>query len=290
MDLGELGTFLKSRRDRIDPTDVGLGAGARRRVRGLRREEVALLAGASVDYYTQLEQGRGAQPSEQMLDALARTLRLGPDEREYLYNLAGRPLPAAAGPVATIQPAMLDLLDRLAGTPAQVMTDLGVTLVQNPLAVALLGRPHPGPGAMASDIYRWFTEPSFRRRYHPEEHEHQSRVFVADLRAAVGRRGPDPMAGELVSALRRDSPEFDALWRRHDVAVRRRDRKRLVHQALGVMELICHSLLSEDRTQRLLWFTAPPGTEAVDQLELLSVIGAPDAPAATGAERESPVR
>lgn len=137
VNLSELGAFLKSRRDRIRPADVGLPAGPRRRVPGLRREEVAQLTGASVDYYIELERGGGAQPSEQMLAALARALRLSRDERDHLFALAGRPLPPSDSPADHVHPGMLDLLHRMDSTPAQVVTDLRITLVQNRLANAL---------------------------------------------------------------------------------------------------------------------------------------------------------
>ncbi|WP_028925227.1 helix-turn-helix transcriptional regulator [Pseudonocardia acaciae] len=277
MNLAELGAFLKSRRDRIRPSDVGLPAGPRRRVPGLRRDEVAQLAGASVDYYIELERGRGAQPSEQMVAALARALRLTLDERNHLYHLAGRPLPPSGGPAAHIHPGMLDLLDRLTTTPAQVITDLHVTLVQNRLAVALLG---PAPAASAPDasfVHRWFTAPSARAIYPPEDHPHHSRTFVADLRAAVARRGPrDAETATLVTELHRRSAEFAALWDRHDVAVRRSDRKRIVHPTLGTIDVNCLNLFSEDGRQRLLWFTPAVGTDSVEQLDLLSVLGTQD--------------
>lgn len=264
-----MGAFLRNRRDRVRPQDAGLPLGPRRRVPGLRRDEVANLAGASTDYYTQLERGT-AQPSEQMLAALARALRLNHDERDYLFRLAGRPLPPAA---AHVQPGMLDLLDRLGTTPAMVITDLHVTLVQNPLARALLGPPVQATGPRASFLHRWFTEPDSRRIYPEAEHAHHSRAFVADLRAVVGRRGRDSDAAAVVDNLLRYSEEFTRLWEQQDVAVRRRDRKRIVHPQLGVLDLNCLTLLSEDGQQRLLWFTAPPGTEAVEKLELLTVIG-----------------
>jgi len=273
--LTELGAFLKTRRDRIRPADVGLPAGPRRRVPGLRRDEVATLAGASVDYYIELERGSGAQPSEQMLAALARALRLTSDERDHLYHLAGRALPPTGGGAAHVHPGMLDLLDRLSATPARVITDLHVTLVQNPLAVALLGELPAATGMRASFVYRWFARPDTARSIYPEEdHAHQARSFVADLRAAVARRGPrDSEANALVDALLNLSPEFAELWAQHDVAVRRKDRKRIVHPVLGVLDVNCLSLLSEDSRQRLLWFTPAVGTDSADKLELLSVLG-----------------
>ncbi|MFE5813363.1 helix-turn-helix domain-containing protein [Streptomyces sp. NPDC056479] len=282
MDLPELAAFLKSRRARVRPRDVGLPAGPRRRVPGLRREEVAQLAGLSADYYTELERGRGAQPSDQTLAALARALRLTRDERDHLFHLADRRVPPAAhGPAAHVEPGLLSLLDRLTTTPAMVITALHETLAQNPLAVALLGAHAVGGGPAAGGattgfLYRWFTDPASRSIYPPEDHPHHSVVFVSDLRAVTARRGRDADVARLVARLRHSSEEFAALWDTRDVAVRRADHKRIVHPTLGVIEVDCHSLLSEDGHQRLLWFTAPPGTEGAARLELLAVVGSQD--------------
>lgn len=277
MNLPELGAFLRTRRDRIRPAEVGLPQGPRRRVPGLRREEVAQLAGLSADYYTELERGsakNGVQPSTQALAALARALRLNGDERDHLFHLASRPVPPSAhGPSAHVQPALLGLLDRLSNTPARVITDLHETLVENDLALTLLGTSPAHRGPAASLVYRWFTDPQAREIYPPEDHPHHSRVFVADLQAAAARRGRDAEVTKMVAVLRRRSQEFAALWDTHDVAVRRMDHKRIVHPMLGVIELDCYNLLSEDGRQRLLWFTAPPGSPGAEQLELLSVIG-----------------
>ncbi|MEF3114572.1 helix-turn-helix transcriptional regulator [Streptomyces chrestomyceticus] len=270
----ELGAFLRSRRARIRPADVGLAHGPRRRVPGLRREEVAQLAGASADYYNELERGAGSQPSEQMIAALARALRLTADERDYLYRLAGRPVPVHGGPASHVHPGMLDLLTRLPSTPAQVITDLHVTLVQNRPAVALLGDHSGLRGARASFVHRWFTEPEARQLYPEADHPAQSRAFVADLRAAAARRdAKDTEARSMISSLLAASPEFAALWADHDVAFRRDDRKRLVHPALGLIEVNCLNLFSEDGRQRLLWFTPAAGTDSAGLLDLLAVLG-----------------
>jgi transcriptional regulator with XRE-family HTH domain len=273
----ELAAFLKSRRDRVKPGDVGLPVGPRRRVPGLRREEVAQLAGLSADYYTELEQGRGAQPSEQTLAALARALRLAGDERDHLYHLADRRVPPAAnGPAAHVQPALLRLLDQLTGTPAQVITDLHETLVQNEAAAALIGRPPAVRGPAASFVHRWFTDPAARSLYPAPDHPRQSRAFVADLQVVAARRGRDAEVTRMIRELRRRSTEFTALWDTHEVGLRRNDHKRIVHPGLGVIEVECLTLFSEDGRQRLLWFTAPPGSRAAEQLRLLSVIGTQD--------------
>ncbi|MEW2049329.1 helix-turn-helix transcriptional regulator [Streptomyces sp. NPDC005476] len=270
----ELGAFLRSRRARIRPADVGFVHGPRRRVPGLRRDEVAQLAGASVDYYNELERGAGSQPSEQMLAALARALRLSADERDYLYRLACRPVPTHGGPASHVHPGMLDLLNRLTSTPAQVITDLHVTLVQNPPAVALLGDHSGFRGARASFVYRWFTDPGARQLYPEADHEQQSRAFVADLRAAAARRdAKDTEATLMISSLLDSSPRFAALWADHEVALRREDRKRLLHPTLGLIEVNCLSLFSEDGRQRLLWFTPAVGTDSAGLLDLLAVLG-----------------
>jgi transcriptional regulator with XRE-family HTH domain len=290
VNLPELGAFLRTRRDRIRPAEVGLPHGPRRRVPGLRREEVAQLAGLSADYYTELERGggrHGVQPSAQTLAALARALRLNGDERDHLFHLAERPIPRSThGPSAHVQPALLGLLDRLYNTPARVITDLHETLVENDLARNLLGGSPAHRGPTASFVYRWFTDPRTREIHPPEDHPHHSRVFVTDLRAAAARRGQDPEVMKMIAVLRRRSQEFATLWDTHDVAVRRMDRKKIIHSELGVIELDCYNLLSEDGRQRLLWFTAPPGSRGAEQLELLSVVGTQDLSATDSAAPE----
>ncbi|MDH6522900.1 transcriptional regulator with XRE-family HTH domain [Streptomyces sp. SAI-135] len=277
MNLTELGAFVRSRRDRVQPSDVGLVAGPRRRVPGLRRDEVAMLAGASTDYYIEIERG-DAQPSEQMLAALARALRLTSDECDHLFHLAGRRLPPSGGSSAHPRPAMFDLLGRLAAVPAFVCTDLNVTLVQNRLADALFGPIVPAAGPGASFAHRWFTgDPTARALYPEDDHEHHSRGLVADLRAAAGRRSRgDQEVAQLIGDLKRRSAEFVRLWSERDVAVRRTDRKRIRHPSLGMLHVNCLSLLSEDGRQRLLWFTPVSGTDSAEKLELLAVLGNQD--------------
>ncbi|MER5490042.1 helix-turn-helix domain-containing protein [Streptomyces sp. NPDC002490] len=278
MNLPELGAFLRTRRDRVRPAELGLPQGPRRRVPGLRREEVAHLAGLSVDYYTELERGStksNARPSAQTLAALARALDLTGDERDHLFHLAEQPVPRPAHRApAHARPALLGLLDRLSDTPARVITDLHVTLAENDLAKALLGASPGHHGPTAGFVYRWFTDPRARGIHPPEDHSRHSRVFVSDLQAVAARRGRDTEVTRTVAVLRRRSPEFAALWDDHDVAVRRADRKRIVHPVLGLVELDCHALLSEDGRQRLLWFTAPPDGPGAGQLALLSALAA----------------
>ncbi|GAB2687410.1 helix-turn-helix transcriptional regulator [Kitasatospora kifunensis] len=269
----ELADFLRCSRDRLRPQDVGLPAGPRRRAPGLRREEVAQLAGMSADYYIRLEQARGPQPSPQMLSALARAVRLSTDERDHLYLLAGHRPPAGRTAGDHVSPGLLHLLDQLPTTPAQVLSDLGDVLAQNSLARALLGGVCTVSEHGRNVVWRWFTDPTVRSAYPLAEHEHYSRVHVADLRAATGRRAGDPAAVRLVERLREASAEFGALWDLHEVAVRRHSRMRVLHAVIGSVELDCQVLLAPEGDQRLVLFTPPPGTDSASRLALLDVVG-----------------
>lgn len=273
MDRTALADFLRRRREALRPGDVGLPAGARRRAPGLRREEVAALAAMSTDYYTRLEQRRGPQPSPQLLAALARALRLTGQERDYLFRVAGHHPPAPVSAATHVAPALLRVLDRLDDTPALILSNLGETLVQNRMAEALFGDRSGYTGLARSEIYRWFTDPAERLRYPEHDRDRQSRVQVANLRAAYGSMGPRSRAGELVRALQKASPEFAGLWERHEVAQRFADHKTLVHPELGPIELDCQVLFTEDQSQALLVLTAPPRSEGDEKLRLLAVLG-----------------
>lgn len=273
MDRPELADFLRRTRERLRPSDVGLPTGPRRRTPGLRREEVALLAGMSTDYYMRLEQARGPQPSTQILAALARAIRLTEDERDHLYLLAGHRPPAGRQAGNHVRPGLLFLLDRLRDTPAQILNDLGDVLAQNELAEALFGCVCSVREADRNIVLRWFTDPVLRAAYPVEEHDHYSRIHVADLRAAVTRRPGDATATDLVRRLHKASEEFTRLWELHEVAVRRRTRMKVLNPTVGPIELDCEVLLTPSDDQRLEVFTAPPGTDYDDYLRLLGVVG-----------------
>ncbi len=273
MDRAVLADFLRHRREVLQPEDVGIPVGARRRTPGLRREDVAALAAMSTDYYTRLEQQRGPQPSEQMLTSLARALRLTGDERDYLFQIAGRGAPAPVSAATHVAPALLRVLDRLNDTPALILSSLGETLVQNRMADALFGDKSGYTGLARSEIYRWFTDPSARLSYPEDDRDRQSRAQVANLRAAYGSMGPQSRAGELVRTLQKASAEFAGLWERHEVAKRFEDHKTLIHPQLGPIELDCQVLFTEDQSQALLVLTAPPRTEGYEKLQLLAVLG-----------------
>ncbi|MFJ4016826.1 helix-turn-helix transcriptional regulator [Microbacterium sp. NPDC090014] len=274
MDREALAEFLVRRREQLKPSDVGLGAGARRRTPGLRREEVAQLAAMSTDYYARLEQQRGPQPSVQILGSLARALRLTPDERDYLHRVCGHSAPDRTIFTDYVHPGMLRVLDRLHDTPAFVVSALDEVLIQNDAARALLGDASGLEGIERSGIYRWFAHPDDERRRYPEEdHPRHSRVLVASLRSAYGALGERSRAGEIVRELASLSPEFAQLWEVHEVRRRFEDHKVLIHPEIGPIEVDCQALFTEDESQALIVLTAAPGTDAESKLELLRVLG-----------------
>ncbi|MGW5714821.1 helix-turn-helix transcriptional regulator [Amycolatopsis sp. NPDC003865] len=272
-DLAALGAFLRTRRAALRPADVGLRQGHRRRTPGLRREEVAELCAMSADYFARLERGTGPRPSEPMVAAIARGLRLTPAERDHLFLLAGYRAARRDLRSRHVGPGLMRIMDGLAGATAQVMGPLGETLLQTPSAVALLGDETRHTGNARSAAYRWFTDPAARERYDPAEHEKNGRITVAQLRGAVTRDGPGSPAAELAEVLRRASDEFAGLWDRHEVGLRWSETKRFAHPRVGRLDLYCQVLLEPDEGQSLLVFTAEPGTESQEKLALLAVLG-----------------
>ncbi|MWC00348.1 helix-turn-helix transcriptional regulator [Agromyces seonyuensis] len=277
MDREQLADFLRRRREALQPEDVGLRRGPRRRTSGLRREEVAALCDMSVDYYGRLEQRRGPQPSEQMLAAIARGLRLTLEERDHLFRLAGHTAPARTALRSDhVSPGLMRILDRLADTPAQVMTGLGETLAQTAAARALFGDETRFEGFARSVGYRWFTDASARDVYPAEDHPLHSRAFTADIRSYLATQGPDSRAAAIVDALLAESPEFAELWAEHEVRSVHPREKRLQHPEVGIMHLQCQFLIDPEQGQTLLVLTAAPGSESADRLRLLTVIGTQD--------------
>ncbi|MFE7929829.1 helix-turn-helix transcriptional regulator [Streptomyces sp. NPDC057456] len=285
MDKKELAQFLRHRREALRPRDVGLVEGPRRRTQGLRREEVAQLAGMSTDYYARLEQQRAPQPSVQIAAALARALRLTLDERDHLFVLIGHNAPARFHRSEHVSPTLLRVLDRLDDSPALVQTDLLDTLAMNPLAVALLGdqtRPHsqlrssggtPITGLASSGYYRWFMDPAERLVYPEEVHEHHGRAHAARLRAALTSGSDTPRAARILAELQEHSPEFVRYWELQEVAQSYDDCKTILHPELGRIDVDAQLLFTENRAQTLVVLTTRPGTESHSKLELLSVIG-----------------
>nr|WP_236667360.1 helix-turn-helix transcriptional regulator [Nonomuraea sp. K271] len=269
--------FVRRCRTRLTPADVGLAQGTRRRTPGLRREEVAQLAGMSTDHYTRLEQARGSRPSRQMLAAVARALRLTGDERDHLFHLAGEDPPRGDRPATEhVRPGLLLVLDRLVDTPAQVLSDRGDILAQNAMAKALYGDASVLPQADRNVAWRYFTDPAARALFPAGDHDRTARAAVGDLRATLARRPDDARLARLVRRLRARSEEFSQLWDAHQVSVRRNDVKRFVHPVVGLLELECEVLANPEHDQRLIIYTARPGSDSYERLELLRVVGLQD--------------
>ncbi|WP_433252617.1 helix-turn-helix transcriptional regulator [Actinomadura nitritigenes] len=274
IDRPGLAEFLRRRRESLQPEDVGLPRGRRRRTSGLRREEVAALCHMSTDYYARLERERGPQPSEQMIASIAQGLHLSLDERDHLFRLAGHNPPARGADGEHVGPGLLRILDRLHDTPAEIVTELGETLRQTPVGVALTGDTTRYTGPARSLGYRWFTDPAARRLYAPEDHRFLSRMFASGLREIATLRGPNSRAARYADLLLAQSEEFHDVWNGHEVGIRPHEVKRFVHPEVGALELNCQTLLDPHQSHHLLVYTATPGSESHEKLRLLSVIGA----------------
>jgi transcriptional regulator with XRE-family HTH domain len=256
---GELGDFLRRRREALSPAAAGIVPGDRRRTPGLRREEVAERAHMSIVYYERLERGRGPMPSAAMLAGLARALRLTGDQREHLYRLAGQAAPAVPEPAGYVDPGLAAALSAVAAPfPAAITDELGTVLAQNRMSVFFYG-----PMAGANLVWRWFTDPGWRHLQEPpEQHEESGRAYVADLRTVVARRGHDERAVELVEELRRASADFATKWDEHVVSSLHCAPKRFEND----IELECSVLLSPLSAQRLLVLRPQPGSPSEERL------------------------
>ncbi|MFC5058127.1 helix-turn-helix transcriptional regulator [Saccharothrix xinjiangensis] len=268
MDRAELAAFLRSRRSRVNPADLGLDTAGRRRTPGLRREEAARLAGISADYYVRLEQGRGPRPSSQVLYSLARALRLSDDERTYLLRLVGAaPVQAASTPVSRLVPeGILRLLDRLEEIPAIVVDVKYDILAWNRMATAVM-RDFGAMPERSRNTLRWLFLQDPTWMSDPDRWQFP-RECVADLRAS-GRYADDPAVRGFVDEMCLLSEEFASLWADHEIVVQRSTRKRSEHPLVGELELDCEVVLVPERDQRLLLYTAAPGSPAADALRFL---------------------
>ncbi len=272
---------LRRARARIQPEDVGLPSSARRRTPGLRREDVAQLAGISVDYVVRLEQGRGPVPSAQVLGALARALRLDQAGRDELFHLAGSAPPGPGTIALHVRPSVLRLIDRFSDLPTLVLSAKGDVLAWNAMALALHGD--------------WTCLPPERRnlnrlRFLPDpadpclstvgdtesEQSGTAARSVAALRAAAARYPRDPGLGSLLADLRAGSAEFGALWEAGRAGGWSSHRKTVLHPALGPLTLDCDTLHVPDADQLVIVYSAAPGTPEAEALALLRVIGTQD--------------
>jgi transcriptional regulator with XRE-family HTH domain len=269
----EFGAAVKRWRDRVAPDDAGLPAGGRRRAAGLRREELAMLAGISVDYVTRLEQGRATSPSTQVVEALARALRLDSEEREHLFRLAGL-LPPGRGAVPThVTPSVQRLLDRLAGTPVAVHDAAWNLLVANRLWTALMGDHSTWRGFDRNIIWRHFRSSGSRVAQPPAYTAAFQTAMVADLRTATGRYPADARLARMIAELRAGSERFAQLWDSGVVGSHEAARKTIVHPQVGPLTLDCDVLSVAGSDLRIVAYTAEPGTEDADRLALLAVVG-----------------
>ncbi|TDB95577.1 helix-turn-helix transcriptional regulator [Actinomadura sp. 7K534] len=271
MDGNHLGEFLRARRAALLPEDIGMTSYGARRVAGLRREEVAVLAGVNADYYTRLEQGRERNPSGQVLDALSRALRLDTEARAHLHRLAGtapggRPFAQATGQVA---PALRQLLDGYPHTPAFVMNRTLDILAANALADAL-----HSPFDPADNLARMvFLDPAGRHFY--TDWDRAAQATVANLRQALGFDPDDPRLTELVRDLDERSPDFARLWNAHTVRGKTQDAKHLLHPDVGPLTLTYQAFDVRDAPgQQLVIYHAEPGSASAQALDLLGSVHA----------------
>ncbi|MBY8857588.1 helix-turn-helix transcriptional regulator [Nocardia sp. CA2R105] len=275
MDRHELGAFLRSRRERLRPQDVGLPSGSRRRTPGLRREEVAVLAHISTEYYVRLEQGRAPRPSSEVLAGIAGALRLTDAESDHLHVLAGSAPNRTGRHRRDVRPSILALLERLPQTAAFVISAIFEVLAWNDLAVALMedfGRLDERDRNLARRAFLGSTVGETPPYGISDAAEFRHHVVMA-LRSTLARYPSDPAVIELVDELRSGSSEFDRLWERHDVQAAPMLSKTFDHPALGEITVDCDSLALVDRDQNLVLYSAPPGSRGAEALALLNVLG-----------------
>ena len=275
MDKQELGAFLRSRRERLRPEDLGLPSGPRRRTPGLRREEIAVLAHISTEYYVRLEQGRAPRPSGEVLAGIAGALRLTDAESDHLHVLAGTAPSRTGLHRRDVRPSILALLERLPQTAAFVTSAAFEVLAWNDLAAALMEdfaalapedrnlarRAFLRPARPGATLYGISDEAEFRQS------------VVMRLRTTLARYPSDPVVTGLVEELREGSAEFARLWERHDVQAAPMLRKTFRHPAVGEITVDCDALTLTDRDQHVVLYTAPQGSRDADALALLGVLG-----------------
>lgn len=264
-----LGTALRGWRDRLDPADVGLPPG-RRRARGLRREELAQLAGLSVDYVVRLEQGRATHPSPQVVQALARALQLDDDERDHLHLLAGLLAPRRSTIDTHVPPGVQRLLGRLTELPLAVFSASWDLISWTPSFAALLGTPSAGLNVVRAKFVGGDG-------YGPEvveDVEELQAALVADLRVAAARYPHDRSLHDLITQVHAASPRFAELWESGAVGEHRSTQKTVVHPSVGRITLDCDVLTVAGGDIRVVVYSAAAGTSAAQALELLRVTGA----------------
>jgi len=264
--------MLRTWRDRMTPAQVGLAVNAPRRAQGLRREELAVLAGISADYLVRLEQGRASSPSAQVCAALARALQLSDPERAHLFRLAGHA--DGAGVASRLVPASVRrLLDQLDDHPIAVYDAMWTLISWNRLWAALMGDPSALDERDRNVVWRQFTDGSSRVSHTPAERAAFEASTVADLRTTAGRYPADRRITALVEDLCRASERFRTLWAAGTVADHEQSTKVIEHPEVGRVELDCDVLATQRGDLRVVVYTARPGSDAQTRLDLVGAIG-----------------
>jgi len=275
MDSWEFGRTVRRWRDRVQPTAVGVPVGGRRRAAGLRREELAGLAGISVDYLTRLEQGRATSPSVQVVEALARALRVSDAERDLIFRLAGHATPGHDVVSSRITPSVQRLLDRLANTPVAVFDATWTLIVANAPYDALMGQTTSWRGIERNSVWRHLVGPGSRAVQTREEQTELETRLVADLRLTAARYPADQRLKQLIRDLAAQSARFVKLWEsgalepHQDVG----RHKVIDHPDVGHITVDCDTLIVAADDLRIMIYTAEPDTEDADRLALAIVLG-----------------
>ncbi|GIE76324.1 transcriptional regulator [Actinoplanes philippinensis] len=275
MDKIQLAAFLRTRRERLRPQDVGLPAGPRRRTPGLRREEVAVLAHISTEYYVRLEQARAPRPSGEVLAGIAGALRLTDAESDHLHVLAGTAPTRTGLHRRDVRPSILALLERLPQTAGFVTSAVFEVLAWNDLAAALMEDFAEVPPEDRNLARRAFLDPAAADTpiYGISDAGEFKQHAAVQLRVARTRYPSDPAVTGLIDDLLAGSAEFARLWHRHDVQARPMLTKTFHHRMVGPVTVDCDSLALTDRDQHLILYSAARGSSSAEALALLDVIG-----------------
>lgn len=276
MATSELGSQLRAWRERLTPSAAGLPEQARRRTPGLRREEVAQLAGLSTDYVVRLEQGRARHPSAQVVQALARALRLDEEERDRFHAMAGHAAPTPGRMVRHVTPSIQRIVDRLGDIPVAVIDAAWETVTQNRAADALLGDLSGQSGRARNRAWRTFMQLPQLGGLEEQTRSMVETDIVADLHAALIRLPDDPDLASLVDDLRAQSTRFAELWENTPARVRGAQRKTLDHPVVGRMTLDCDVRGVHGSDLQIVVFSAEPGTPDADALAMAVVVGLQD--------------
>ncbi|MFC0436419.1 helix-turn-helix domain-containing protein [Kutzneria buriramensis] len=277
----EFGRVLRAWRNRAAPEEYGLPVAPGRRAHGLRRPELARLAGVSPDYIAQLEQGRATAPSAHVLGALARTLRLSRDERRHLFRLAGLSVTAESPAGGTLPDAATRVITRLPASPAAVYDVRWNPIAWNPLWTAVMGDPQKRPQRERNMAWRYFTGLPTRVVRGEEDRRRYEETIAADLRATSARYPRDPGLARLIADLLAASPRFREVWETTTVASYERESKVVAHPELGDLHLDCDILTTQQHDVRIVMYTAAPGSDTDRALGELTAAArrAPSGPA-----------